>query len=285
MNLVDFILNIAGLLLWLGWRSTRFDPLVRTSVSSLAATLRRAEPRRRKGRQLLAFLAGLLLVRAWFYWQVGEAASWSAQLDLGAVVPTFRPTSFGAALLFSALSLGRVLVLFYFWLLFLVMFDRRVLDSDPVQRMFRLHVGRAAAWPWPLQFLAFPVLAAVLWFALHPLLLYYGVTSRVSSNLHLMTQGCLVGGSLYLSLKFLIPALLLLHVVASYVYLGASPFWDFLSSTTRSVLKPLRWMPLRAGRWDFAPLVGVVLILLLLHVLPLLIARELSNRHLTLWPQ
>ena len=29
MGYVDFILNLAGLLLWLNWRSDRFDPLVK----------------------------------------------------------------------------------------------------------------------------------------------------------------------------------------------------------------------------------------------------------------
>ena len=30
MGIVDFILNLAGLLLWLNWRSGGFDPLAQT---------------------------------------------------------------------------------------------------------------------------------------------------------------------------------------------------------------------------------------------------------------
>ena len=46
MGTVDFILNLAGLLLWLNWRSNRFDPLVRRSPATLMGTLRPAAPKK-----------------------------------------------------------------------------------------------------------------------------------------------------------------------------------------------------------------------------------------------
>jgi hypothetical protein len=64
MPLIDFILNLAGLLLWLNWRSSRFDPLAHTSAATLAGTLKRAEPRRFQGWPFLGGLVGLLLLRA-----------------------------------------------------------------------------------------------------------------------------------------------------------------------------------------------------------------------------
>ena len=39
MGLIDFILNLAGVLLWLGWRSIRFDPLGRSTPATLVGTL------------------------------------------------------------------------------------------------------------------------------------------------------------------------------------------------------------------------------------------------------
>ena len=63
MGLIDFILNLAGMLLWLNWRSIRFDPLARTTPATLAGTLRRAEPPRMKRWHFLAALAALLLLR------------------------------------------------------------------------------------------------------------------------------------------------------------------------------------------------------------------------------
>ena len=62
MGLIDFILNLAGVLLWLSWRSMGMDPLTRTTPATLVGTLRRAEPRRLKGWQFPVGLAALLLL-------------------------------------------------------------------------------------------------------------------------------------------------------------------------------------------------------------------------------
>ena len=43
MGLLDFILNLVGLLLWFNWRAARFDPLSKFTPATLAGTLRRAE--------------------------------------------------------------------------------------------------------------------------------------------------------------------------------------------------------------------------------------------------
>ena len=84
MGLIDFILNLAGLLLWLNWRSVRFDPLGKRTPATLIGTLRRAEPRRLRRWHLLAALGGLLLLRALFYWQIGSAAHWTGRdLEFG----------------------------------------------------------------------------------------------------------------------------------------------------------------------------------------------------------
>ena len=93
MGLIDFILNLAGILLWLSWRSVRSDPLVKTRPATLVGTLRRAGPRRLKGWQLLVGLVALLLLRAVLYQQIGPEADWTPKLDLFFIVLAF-PTSF-----------------------------------------------------------------------------------------------------------------------------------------------------------------------------------------------
>ena len=70
-----------------------------------------------------------------------------------------------------------------------------------------------------------------------------------------------------------------LHLVASYVYLGANPLWDFVGATARNLLAPLRRLPLRIARFDFAPVAGVVLIFLLLHWLPNLILGAMARNN------
>ena len=64
MGIVDFILNLAGLLLWLNWRSIRFDPLAKRTPATLTGTLRPADPHKTRRWHLLAIIAGLLVLRA-----------------------------------------------------------------------------------------------------------------------------------------------------------------------------------------------------------------------------
>jgi hypothetical protein len=73
-------------------------------------------------------------------------------------------------------------------------------------------------------------------------------------------QGMVVGFSVILAWKFLIIGLLLLHVLNSYVHLGGHPFWNFVTLTAHNLLRGLAWLPLRAGKVDFAPLVAIALV-------------------------
>lgn len=285
MGFIDFILNIAGLLLWLSRRSLKFDPLARRTPRTLAGTLRPAQARRLGGWQLLAGLLLLLFLRALLYWEIGSPANWTPKLHLGLVVLAFRSDLFWVALLYSLVSFLRVLVVFYFWLIVLGLLNRATADTDPIPKMIRQYLGRWTASPAVVQLLAPLAAVTLFWCALHPLLRYTQVTSPTQSFLHLVEQGALISLGLVFSLKLLLPPLLLLHLVTSYVYLGSNPVWDFVSSTSRSCLAPLRRLPLRVAKLDFAPVAGVVLILLLLHWLPNLVLSELTQHRLTLWPR
>jgi uncharacterized protein YggT (Ycf19 family) len=289
MGLIDFILNLAGVLLWLSWRSIRSDPLVKTRPATLIGTLRRAEPSRMKGWQLLAGLGTLLVLRAVLYRQIGPEADWTPKLDLFFIVLAFPshlpPGHFLPAMVFSLLSFARILIIGYFWLLVLVVINRRNLESDPVHKMLRLHLGQVARWPLLLQVLLPLVSITVLWIALHPLLAHLEITGRVRSIAHLAEQGFLIGVALFFTLQYLLPVFLLLHLFASYIYFGKNPLWDFIGATALNLLAPLRRLPLRIARFDFAPLAGVLLILFLLHWLPNLVLGRMAENNLTLWPQ
>src|SRR5262245_23788161 len=113
MGLIDFILNLAALLLWLTWRSVPFDPLVKSSPASLAGTLRRAAPRRWQRWHFLPALAALLFFRALLYWQIGPAVNWTPNLRLGAIALSFRCDFFDRMLLFSLFSFAATLAVFY----------------------------------------------------------------------------------------------------------------------------------------------------------------------------
>jgi len=255
----------------------------------LVGTLRRAERRRIQGWSFLVALGALLILRAVVYQQIGQEADWTPRLNLFFIVLAFPsrllPGHFLSAMVFSVLSFARILSIGYFWLLALVVINRRTAEPDPVLRMLRLHLGPVARWPLLVQLLLPLALLAGLWITLHPLLVHLGITVPVRSNALLAGQGLLVGIALFLTLQYLLPLFLLLHLFTSYVYVGSNPLWEFIGATARNLLKPLHGLPLRLARIDFAPLVGVVLILLLLHSLPNLILGRLQESNRTLWPQ
>src|SRR5579872_2843694 len=201
MGAIDFLLNIAGLLLWLSWRSMRFDPLVKSAPVTLVGTLKRTEPRRLKGWQLALALLSLVGLRAVLYLFIGAPADWTPKLNLELVVLAFRGDLFATALLFSCLSFLRAVVVFYFWLLALEAINRSNAEPDPIYKLIRLQLGKAARWPWPAQLLVPVVAAVVLWLAAYPLLTRAGVMAPAQSSAHLIEQGLLIALGLLLSLK------------------------------------------------------------------------------------
>lgn len=283
MGPIDWILNVVALLLWLSWRSRRFDPLARTSAASLAGTLRRAEPLT-GGWQYLLGLSLLLVLRAVLYWVLGTPIDWTPKLHLGAVVLAFRADRFGSTLLYSLLGFGRALIIAYFWLAVVAILNRAVTEPDPLLRLIRLHLGRVVRWPWPVLALLAPLGMALLWFALHPILTWAGVLEPSHSVSVLTRQSLLLTLALGLSLKFILPVFLLLHFIATYVYLGSSPLWDFVGTTAGRIMAPLGWIPLRFGKLDVRPLISVVLIFLALHWLPAFVESRLAPRGVVLWP-
>lgn len=286
MALIDFILNVAGALLWLNWRAARLGWQAGTSPTPTPGdTPRRAEPWRPRRWHFLAALAGLICLRAVFYRHLGPALGWTADLELGAVTLFFRSDQFWLVLFFSVLSFGRALAILYCWLLTLQIVNRDSNSGDSVSCLVRWQLGRVAGWPLYAQ-IALPWLAvAASWTAIYPLLTCSGIISPASSLERIGLQGLLVGFAACFSLKYLIPALLFAHWVAGYVYFGNSPLLEFLGVTARKLLAPLRPLPLRVGKLDLAPLAGIVVAILALHVLPNWLLGELHRRHLTIWPR
>jgi len=285
MALFDFILNLAALLLWLSWCWRPLDPFVKNAPASLTGTVRRAEPASSRRWHLLAGLILLLVMRALFYLQVGSAIGWTPKLDLGFVVLALRSDRYGSVFLYSLLSFWRVWIIYYFWLLSVVLVNRAVAEPDPLQRLLRVQLGWVRNWPWPVLVLLPVIGVAALWAAVHPVLQRVGVLAPPQSITHLLEQSLLLTLSLVLSLKYLLPVFLLLDLVASYVYLGTSPVWDLVASTSRNLLKPLRALPLRLAKVDLAPLLGTILILAFLHWFPNAVVQELGKRKIDFWPQ
>jgi uncharacterized protein YggT (Ycf19 family) len=276
MGLIDFILNLAGLLLWLNWRAVQADPLGKRRPATLLGTLRRAEPRSAWARwQLPAALLGLLVLRAVFYWQIGSASKpvWAGTLNLGVVAPSFISSSYNRMLLFSFCSFGLALAVFYLWLLLLSL----LAGPEPFHALVRVQLGRIDRWPrWPKLFL--PLMTAVpLWWLAGWLFTWLQIIPPPASAGHRLGESLLIGLGSYLVWKFPIVLLLVLHLINSYVYFGRHPLWKYVEATAQTLLRPLKKIPLRAGKADFAPVAGLALVFLLAelaeHLLNFLYAR------------
>jgi len=283
--LIDFLLNLAGLLLWLNWRAVRFEVPPQTTSGSISGLLKPAEPHLAHGWPLLIALLGVIGLRAILYFELGSAVDWTPKLGLGVVVLAFRCDRFGPVALFSLLGFLRVLLIFYFWLVVLGLLDHGAVEISNVRRTVRVQLGRWAGWSWWIQLTVPLLLTVALWVVLHPLLVQLGTVSATRSFVRLTAQGLVVSGGLILSLKYLLPPWLLLYLLSSYVYLGESPMWSFLSQTSQRLMLPLKKLPLQLGRLDLAPLVGAVLLMGLLHWLPNLTLKRLAQQNLTLWPE
>src|SRR5438132_4173685 len=88
-GLVDFLLNIVGLLLWFNWRASGLK-LAAPGVVSLAATIQRTEVMEPRRWFSFGCLLALLFIRALVYCQVGSKVNWIATLDLTAIALPFR---------------------------------------------------------------------------------------------------------------------------------------------------------------------------------------------------
>jgi uncharacterized protein YggT (Ycf19 family) len=259
MGVIDFILNLAGLLLWLNWRSLRFDPLGKRTPATLIGTLRRAEPRRLQWWHLPAALGGLLFLRAVFYWQIGSGIGWAAgKLYLGVIELSFRSDSFERILLFSFFSFGLTLGVFYLWLLLLSILD----GPEPFHRLVRMQLGPIDRWPRWLKLSLPPVLAAWSWWLASWVLAWLAIVPPPVSAAHRIEESLIIGLGSYLAWKYAAGALLVLHLLNSYIYFGKHSFWSYVGAEAQTLLRPLRAVPLRAGKADFAPVVGIVLVFL-----------------------
>jgi uncharacterized protein YggT (Ycf19 family) len=260
VGIIDFILNLAGLLLWLNWRSIRFDPLGKRTPATLIGTLRRAEPQRLRRWHLLAALGGLLFLRAVLYWQIGSGAGWAAgKLELGMTTLFFRSDSFLRMLLFSSFSFGLTLIIFYLWLLLLSILD----GPEPFHRLVRMQLGPVDRWSRGVKlFLPFVLVTVLWWLASWPLA-WLAIVPRPVSAAHRIEEALTIGLGSYLAWKYAAGALLVLYLLNSYIYFGKHSFWRYVTAEAQTLLRPLRAVPLQLGRADFAPLVGMVLVFLI----------------------
>ena len=262
MNLVDFLLNIAVLLLWLNWRSFKIVRAPQPGGPGFSSVLKQATPPGYPRIVYLFWLLVLLAARTWFYWRIGSGVRWVPSLDLGVITLPFKSISLRLMALYSVGSFAVAFVVFYLWLVLISIVNRSSPDTDWWQRLVRLHLGWVESWPMLAKLLVPWLLAACLWYLVHPGLVALGLVVPVKSTLHLWEQGLLLGMGTFIAWKYVIGVVLLIHVVNTYLYLGNYELWQFINGTARNLLLPIRWLPLRVGQIDFAPVVAIALVFL-----------------------
>ena len=75
---------------------------------------------------------------------------------------------------------------------------------------------------------------------------------------HLVQQAVVVGLAATLVWRWLLTLVLALYFLNSYIFFGASPFWDFIQQTGVHLIRPLAWT--RLGRINFPPLLVLALV-------------------------
>ncbi len=256
MAYVDLILNLACLLLWLNWRSLRFDPLAKRTPATLMGTLRPAAPKKLRPWHLLVFIALLLFLRALIYWWIGSAANWTAKLDLGVTVLPFRSDWFARILVFSFCSFGLTLGIFYLCLLPLSL----LAGPEPVHGLVKIPLGWVDDWPRWAKIILPLLVTALSWWLVSWLFCWLKIMPPPQAPAHRLGQAMIMGLDSYLVWRFPLGGLLLFHLLNSYIYFGKHPFWKYVNLTAQTLLQPLQKLPLRAGRMDFAPLVGIIIL-------------------------
>jgi uncharacterized protein YggT (Ycf19 family) len=229
---------------------------------TLLGTLRRTEPWRLRRWHKLAALALLLSLRAVLYWELGGALAWMPKLRLGVITVTFRSDFLSRMFLFSLLSFGVALAVFYLWLLLLSVLAPRSGPGEALGKLVRTLLGPAARLGIAAKLLVPGLGGWLLWLPLSALLEWIRVLPPALSLAHRLEQGVLIGLYSYLTWPLLTAGLLALHLVNSYVHLGEHPFWDFVHAASRPLLQPWRKLPLRVGRVDLAPLAVLAAVLL-----------------------
>jgi uncharacterized protein YggT (Ycf19 family) len=224
------------------------------------STLRRAEPARRDRWRSPVALAVLILLRAVLYSNLGTSGNWTPRLSLVAIAVPFRSDSFLRMLIFSVLSIVVSLGAFYFCALLLSALNSKLPPNDRWQGYVRVFIGRFDALPWWLKLLLPFCAGAMFWLGCGPFLSWLGVQVPVESIEQRIGEAVLIGLGAWVTWKYVIAAVLVLHIVTSYVYLGNEPLWQYVSHTARQLLKPLSFFSLRIGRFDFAPVVGLAVV-------------------------
>jgi hypothetical protein len=279
MNLIDWILNLAGVFLWIDWLSARGGRP--QSALSLASTVRPAGGSGGRSLGSFAALAAILLIRPLFYYSVGPAVSWTAALNYVAAVIPFRSDLLGRMFIYSTLSFAGALGVYYSWIFLLAAVNgagRLAPEAEPMHRFIRSQLGWLDKIPWWLKVFVPSIAAGVAWMLISLLLVELELVPEAQSGSSLRGQAAAFAVAAVLTWKWLVIGIFLLHMLNMHVYLGTHPVWPYISGTAGKLLYPISF--LRVGKVDLSPIVGAVAVYAMaeLFLRPLVV--DVFQRHI-----
>lgn len=266
MEGVNSILNLLG---WLLWAAAFVVPRYAVASSkplTLLSTLRAETPQTRGRFLLLIALVILIGARALAYWNFSPSTAHRLSMDFGNLILNFQSNSLMHMMAYSIGTFLAFLYVYYVWVLCLSMRTRQTSRIDSIQNLINQQLGFAASWHPCVKILIGGLLGAGLWFAFGMSMIGIKVLSEEGSWTMLFWQSMLMVASFWVSFLLVILAVIALHFVNSYVYLGQRAMWDFIDETAKLYLSIFRRLPLIVGRFDFAPLFGGLVYWLLFEI-------------------
>jgi hypothetical protein len=262
MLLLNLLLNLAGLLLWFGFRIVGLDRQTKLRPLSLASTLKRAETKPARPWSLLATLLALLVGRSLLYWQLSDSTVWSPEIDFGLLTLPFRIDTWPRALLYSGASFLHALVVAHIAILLPILLNRRSPKIDPFQLLLNAQWGWLSRWPAFVLLPLIPLLAGAFWLGLERPLVWLEITSNAPAKIHPLQQAVTFGLNVFLIWSYAACLLLLAHWINTYVYVGNLGLWNCLAAAGHRLV---HWLRIRLGKLDLAPPLGIAVVLLLSH--------------------
>lgn len=257
MNWIHWILNIAALLLWIDWRTGRAASQPQP-VISLASALRDTGRRRSRGWGSFAAFLALVLVRPFFYVNVGAAVNWTPVPSVLGVSLPFRSDIFERMAAYSTAGYLLTIGFYYGCVLFVSAVRTTAPEAEVMRRFLRAQLGWLDRWPSGLKVILPFVGAALFWAAAVPVLVWLEIAPSMPKAESLWAQAGLFGMASILAWRWFFAVLFVLHALNTYVYLGTHPAWVFLGEVGNGMLRPLQL--LRIGKLDLAPLVATAML-------------------------
>jgi len=267
MGLLHLILNLAALLLWVHWRIG--PPMQQTTRRrTTGAGLTQLLLRKARSSISLLLLLGLLAGRGWFYYAVAPDLDWQPRMslvifslgNLQDMSLPFDHNVFEKQLAFSFISFLPWLVVFNFCILVLSVLRPDIKEAEGWNRFLRAQLG----WlDWLPAILKIPIgliaatglfYGAALW--LQRIIILPGELDTPFELAHFAADTTAIH---LWHVSWFVMGLITLYYLNSYIYFGGHNFWKTLEATGKSLLWPLNLLPLRWGKLDLAPVIGIAL--------------------------